>query len=363
MHIRLLALETHQRKLKNGKWNTSGVDYARILLPASHLANHPDFEVGVRKEPFTKDEPDWQAITKNWDIIWTSYIDEPIGYVQMAFWAEKNNCTIVADIDDNVWQLTPDNPVYENYHYGSEKLHVLSSIMEHVKWVTTSTMPLKRKVIEMTARHHSRTEVLPNYIDLTHYDYARVKKQPKKDKITIVHAGSSTHFKDLTRGDFVKGLERVLKENPQTEFVTVGNWIPQLQTKFGRQYRHLMGKPDVYEWIDQVWPQLMAMADIVVVPLADDPATKCKSHIKFLEFGAGKVPGVYQDIVQYRDLLYLNEKCGLLAGDWYKQISKLVQNPTLRQDMGDAAYQYVKENWTIQGNISKHAEFFKRVVA
>lgn len=359
--LKILGLETHQRKLRNGKWSTSGVDWARIIQPLQHLANHPDFEVEIRKEPFTKKEKNWNEITKAWDIIWTSYIDEPIGYVQMAFWGEKNNCKIVADIDDNVWQLDPANPVFNSYHPGSEKLHTLSSIMEHVEWVTVSTMPLKRTVVRLNGRKHDKTIVLPNYIDLTAYDIDKTIKN-KKDKLTILHAGSSTHFKDLTEGGFVSGMTRILKENPHVEFVTIGNWIPQLQTLWGPQYRQIMGKPDVYEWISDLWPKIIGMTDITVAPLKDDPHTRCKSGIKFLEFSAGKVPGVYQDMDQYRDHLLMSWDRGLLAGDWFTQLNRLVKDEKLRLSMGQKAYEYVKDNHTIQGNIDKHAEFFKGVV-
>ena len=360
--IRVLGLETHQRKLKNGSWNTSGVDFARIINPLTHLAKHPDFEVELRKEPFTENEKNWDEITKSWDIIYTSYIDSPEGYVNMAFWANRNGCQIVIDIDDNVFELDPANPVYNAYHYGSEKLHFLASILEHTQHLTVSTQILQRKIVQMTKRSYDFTKVLPNFIDLELYDYS--KRVPKKnDKITILHAGSSTHFKDLMEKGFVTGLSRVLKENKNAEFITIGNWIPQLQTMFGPQYRQIQGKPDVYEWIDDLYPRVIGMTDVVVVPLKNDNHTKCKSAIKFLEFSAGKVPGVYQKISQYEEHIKFTDR-GLLAetgNEWYSQITKLVKDAELRKSMGNSAFEYVKDKQTIQSNIEKYAEYFKSV--
>lgn len=361
--IRILGLETHQRKLKNGNWSTSGVDFARIINPLVHLANHPDFHVEIRKEPFTDTETNWQEVTSSWDIIWTSYIDQPVGYVQMAFWAEKNGCEIVADIDDNVFELDRANPVYEAYHPGSEKLHILACILEHVKHLTVSTQILQRKIVQMTKRSFDSTKVIPNFIDLEQYDY--LKKVPKKSKkITILHAGSSTHFKDLMEKGFVTGLKRVLEENKNVEFITIGNWVPQLQTMFGPQYRQIQGKPDVYEWISDLYPRVIGMTDIVVVPLRYDEHTKCKSAIKFLEFSAGKVPGVYQKIRQYEEHIRFTDR-GLLAesgNDWYTQITKLIKDKELRRSMGESAYKYVEETQTIQDNIELIANYFKSVV-
>src|SRR5690606_17881438 len=120
--------------------------------------------------------------------------------------------------------------------------------------------------------------------------------------------------------------------------------------KLGPQYRQLQGKPDVYEWINELWPKVIGLADLVVVPLKYDSHTRCKSGIKFLEFAAGKVPGVFQQMGQYEEYMAFSNR-GFLArteGEWYEKINKLVKNSELRKEMGEAAYQYVKENHTIQ---------------
>lgn len=358
MAIKLLVLETHQRKLRNGKWSTSGVDYARLIVPATYLAKLPEFEVEIRKEPFTKDEKNWNEVTSAWDIIWTSYIDEPVGYVQLAFWAEKNNCKLVIDVDDNLFELDRTNPVYEAYHAGTEKMHIVASILEHVPKITTTTQILQRKLNRMTKRDFNDIKVLPNYIDINRYN--KVKSFKPKNKITLLHAGSSTHYKDLMEGNFSEALVKVLKENPDVEFVTIGNWIPQLQSRLGFQYRQIAGKPDVYEWIDEMWEKVVEMTDIVLVPLKNDEHTKCKSEIKFLEFSSAKVVGVYQKMDQYERFIKYTEN-GFLAEtkeEWYKAITKLIKDAKLREMMGNEAYSAVLKNNTIEKNIKLHAEYF-----
>lgn len=361
--IRCLFLETHMKISKDNVSTTSGVDYYRTILPGLHLPKD-EFEVEIRQDPFTKDQKNWDEITKYWDIILTSYIDTPWGYVSMGFNGEKNNCKIVIDLDDNVWQLTPDNPVFKNYHKGTEPLANLTSILHHSQYVTTTNSVLRNKICQFAERSYDRekTKVICNYVDLNKYDYKKIKKE-KKERITILHAGSSTHWKDLTEGGFVGGLKRILKEYDNVDFVTIGNWIPEWVTIAGPRYKQINGKPDVYEYIDKLWPEMCALTDIVVVPLAYDEATICKSGIKYLEFSAGKVPGVYSDIRQYKELIEPGR--GFLArteDEWYQALKKLIDSEELRREVGENAYQYVKDNWTIQGNIDKMAEWIKYIV-
>jgi len=361
--IRVLCLETHMKTNKNDISTTSGVDYARTILPGKYLPD-TEFEVEIRKDPFTKDQKNWDEITKYWDVIVASYIDTPWGYVSMGFSAEKNGCAVVLDLDDNVFELTPDNPVYKNYHKGTEALYTLTSIFHHCKWVMTTNSVLRNKIIRNCNRNYDRelTKVIPNYVDLTAYDFTKIKPV-KKDRITILHAGSSTHWKDLTEGGFMGGMKRILKEYDNVDFMTIGNWIPEWQTIAGGRYKQMQGKPDVYEFIDKLWPEMCAITDIVVVPLAFDEATICKSGIKYLEFSAGKVPGVYSKIRQYQELIEPGR--GFLAkteDEWYESIKQLIESEQLRREVGESAYQYVKDNWTIQGNIRLFADWIKSIV-
>lgn len=359
--LKLLVLETHQKKLKNGKFSTSGVDYARNILPATFLKDH--FKVEIRKDPFTKKEKNWDELTKKWDIIFSSYIDEPIGYVQMAFWAERNNCTVVIDIDDDVWRLPKTNPVYEHYHPGSEKLTILTSILEHVPYVTTTNAYLQNRVIQECKRNHRNTIVLPNMIDLSSYDYTKIP-EVKRENLVITHFGSTTHFQDLMEQGFVSALQRIMQKYPQVELRTVGNWIPQFTTLFGKRYRQIMGKPDVYEWMSDVWPSMMAQTDIFVAPLADIPSNRSKSDIKLLEAGAGKKPIVCSRMRPYNDTVGITESIAYLAGnekEWFEKLEKLVTSEQLRKERGEELYKYVSENRTMQGNVGRWKEFFERV--
>jgi glycosyltransferase involved in cell wall biosynthesis len=111
----------------------------------------------------------------------------------------------------------------------------------------------------------------------------------------------------------------------------------------------------------------MGQTDIVVAPLQVTDFNRCKSGIKFLEYSAAKKPGVYQDIRQYQELAKdIPIKTGFLGGterSWYESLTKLVKDEALRKEVGENAYQHVKNNFTIQGNINLYADYIKEVVS
>ena len=71
-----------------------------------------------------------------------------------------------------------------------------------------------------------------------------------------------------------------------------------------------------------------------------------------------------EKIGPYQKVLDNHEERGLLAyseKEWFEAIEKLILSPELRKKMGENAYNYVKENHTIQKNSKVYVDFFKKV--
>jgi glycosyltransferase involved in cell wall biosynthesis len=350
--MKILALESHYIH-PSLPWVTSGVDYARIVNPMKHLAKVDGFEVDIRKDPFTK-QKNWNEITKYYDAIYTSYLDSDWGYVALAVYARMNNCKVVIDLDDNIWKVDKSSPVYKSLHPGSWNLYVAESVLADVEYLTTTNTYLRYRICEHCHRRHDQVKVFPNYIDLDLYHY---EPKPRTGSLVIQYHGSSTHFKDLMDSPFVEGLGQVLKEFPEVKFQTVGMFLPQLKTRWGRQYAFKLGERDFDKWVP-LWNKLEA--DIVVAPLHDSEFSKSKSPIKYLENSAHYWPGVYQNIRQYKEVIKQG-KTGFLAStsdDWYTYLKTLIQNPELRQQIGYNAYQDIVTNWQIKNHVEEYAEYF-----
>jgi len=356
--IKILGWKTHGKWLKNDKYQTHGVDYARIINPLQHL-DKEKFEVTITDDPFNDKLKTWDEITKYYDIVYFSYMDGIIDFVNLGLMSEKNNCELVVDLDDALDMVPKGSNVYQAFHPGSEQLYICECIIQEVKHVTTTNMFLKRHMVEWLGLAHNKVKCLPNYIDFNMYDYKKINKK-KSDKIVIQFFGTSTHVVDILWAPLMVAMERIMSEYKNVYFDTCGMFLPHLKSRWGYRYTFHLGKPDVYEWADKLWPELMSEADICLAPLQPTDFSKCKSGIKFLEVSAGKCPLIASNIRQYQEM----EGC-LLADptpeDWYRHLKTLIDSPEKRKELGEQAYEYVKKYHQIQDNIQQYEDYFTTI--
>jgi glycosyltransferase involved in cell wall biosynthesis len=364
MKTKVLFLETHY--LSKGLKRHHGVDYARVMNPAKYLAKHPDFDVEVRQDPIEgSEQKDWDGLTKYFDIIYCSYIDSPTGYVHLAMYSKKNKKPFIVDIDDNLWEVPKESPTYAHYHPGSEALHFVSCSIEDSPYISTTNMFLKRRIVDYCKKQHSAVKVLPNFIDLEYYDIKKVKPRQKDGKVNITFYGTNTHIIDMFESGFIKGLKRAVLEHPNVTFKTVGFFLPQLKTHLKKQYLFENGALDIFDWF-KLWEKIMSETDITVAPLIPTDFNRSKSGIKYLEMSAAGKPGVYADIRQYQELVKdYPKKTGFLATteyQWYKHLTELIEDEELRAEIGQNAYEFVRDNHSIENNINLYADYFKEVM-
>ena len=355
--IRLFCLPSHATKDR-----VSGVDMARIIQPGQHLNNYVlgDTKFKVHVYDAIKDEfLDWMEVAKKYDMIYLNYTALPWEFAKMGLMMRKAGKPMILDLDDSLWDIVQDNPAYEVYKKGSEALKNFTAIAGEVDYITTTNDYLANVI-----RHHTtqkNVEVFPNYIDLKLYNH-RCKFKDTHE-IMLLHHGSTTHFMDLQTEEFGKGIDKVFKRYPNVKLKTIGAMIPMYQKRWGMRYESGFGDVDVYKWIKNKFPKYMDETDILVVPLAENPYTICKSAIKFGETSSARVPGCYQDIRQYQEVIK-HGKNGYLcktADDWYNCISDLIENKERRRRMGKRAFETVLKDMVIEKLVPKYAKYFKDI--
>lgn len=360
--IKIVGIQTHfKRKVIRSsgeeKFFVGAVDYARIIQPLKYLPKD-EFDAKVILEP-----EDLDKLTKENDIIYTSYIDTDVLYVKLKVMANKNNCEWIFDLDDNIWNVHKSHPYYNEYNNDSPKLKIRSLILKDTNYLTTTNKYLKKKMIEYLDKKDENIEILPNYVDLSQYDKSKVIRK-RKDEFQITYIGGSSHFDDINKPEFIDAMKEIMKKYPNVIFKTTF-FMPTLKAHFGNRYRYALGFYNVYSFIDKLWPQMVSETDVFVAPLSHTPYSKSKSYIKYLEYSAGGIPAVCENISPYSDVLSDHPERGLLAfskRDWIKHLSYLIDNPDKRKEMGENAYNYVKENHTIEQGGKKYADYFKKVL-
>lgn len=342
---------------------TSGVDFARIIQPMSHLSNHPDCETFIySSKDDKKHEQRWDKIVQEYDAIFFNYTADTWGFAAMGMMARKYNRKLILDLDDSLWNVRKDNPSYKGYYPGSQALRDFTSICVEVDHIVTTNQYLKNVIIHNTKVSTDKITIIPNYIDLKIYKHR--SKFKDTNEIQLLHFGSTTHFADLANKNFEEGVDMVFKKYPNVTLKTVGAFLPRYKKKWGRRYNNAFGHTDVYKWISDKFPGYMDETDILVTPLDKDIYNTAKSSIKWLEGSSAVKPGVWADIRQYKEVVKNGEN-GFLAykpKEWYKALSKLIEDPKLRKKLAQQAFEDVKKDWQIQNNVQKYADMFDKVL-
>jgi glycosyltransferase involved in cell wall biosynthesis len=356
--MKIYTLPSHTTKEK-----TTGVDFARMIQPMTHLNGYKNVKSIVydpKEEEKHNNPMEWVNVMKNNDIFYFNYLNNPWGFAAMGMMARKFGVKLVMDLDDSLWDIHPDNPAHAVYKKGSPELKNFTAICNEVDYITCTNDYLKNVIINNTNKTPDKIKVLPNYIDLKRYKYT--PKPNDFDEIVIMHFGSTTHFMDLVETEFARGMERIMKEYPNVVFKTVGANIAPFKEKWGAKYEQLFGHEDINGWIDTKFEGFMKDADIIVTPLVDDIYNRCKSNIKWLEASSAKKPGVWAKIRQYEEVI--DGTNGILAKkdtEWYKGIKYLIDNKDKRDKMGEKAYKDVQKH-QIQDHLEEYYQFFKMIL-
>jgi len=362
--IRVLGIFTNfkEKTGKDGKpvYYHSGVDLARTLLPLKYL-DPKKFDVDLQYDLFSKYKS-IKELTQHYDVILFSYIHDPQLYIEIRVCALKSGTKLLLDIDDDIWDVDPSHPNYKNdFQEGSENMFNRSAIIADVDKIITTSSFLRYKILDHIRRDHKDIEIIPNFVDLTMYDYKKIPKKVKSDEIVIGWMGGSSHFRDINKPEFTKALKMIMDKYPQVRFKTTA-YYPQLKALFGYKYRYTLSRFAVQRFIDEVWPKMSSEVDIWVAPLSYSDYSKSKSYIKLLEYGASKLPVIAERITPYEEFVGMDsESKGIslvnTTDEWFNALEKLILDKKLRKEMGERLYNEVKNNHTIQKNKYRYEEY------
>jgi glycosyltransferase involved in cell wall biosynthesis len=201
-------------------------------------------------------------------------------------------------------------------------LRNMFTAMQEVDMLQVSTPELA----DTYRSYNSNIVVLENCID--NQLYQKIKK-PKNEKPTVIWSGTKTHIDDLYELD---------GNVPHNCKLIIGGFTEAKDKGLFSDH------PDV-EFIEGVsfldYPEKMvALGDIVAVPLVDNKFNACKSDIKGLEHAALSIPCVASDVAPYRR--WIDYDNGFLIKKnrprkWLKYLQMLVDDAELRAQMGQKA--------------------------
>lgn len=256
---------------------------------------------------------------------------------------------VLYDLDDLLIDLPVTNPHRAEYE---SCLPFIVSCLERSTAVSVSTGELAKALRPYNRNIH----LLPNLIDDALFH--RRDRKPG-GPVVIGYAGTPTHGADL---EFISSaLERIaLKHGDRVAFRFLGCATGRLAALPG--FSSLPFDPDYQSYARKLGESGI---DIAVAPLADNPFNRCKSNIKWLEFSACGIPGVYADLPPYSGSIRHGET-GFLAGPesdaWFDAIDRLVGDAHLRRDVAARAFNEVSKRCTISVQRDCYRETYRQII-
>jgi glycosyltransferase involved in cell wall biosynthesis len=258
--------------------------------------------------------------------------------------ARELRIPVVYDTDDLLFRVSPEHPDYAVYQ--AKSVYALQALLDG-DCVVASTPELASHLMEF----HSQVSVLPNRLPAALWRPVYQQRQARSARdsaraTTIGYVGSRTHQPDLE--SIADVLANVLdRQRGRVRFLSVGVPLPR------RLRRHPQASVLVPpKKVARDYGAFAAFAaaleiDIGIAPLLDSSFNRCKSDIKFQEYAALGIPGVYSDLPPYRDTVRHGET-GFLASSleqWQTHLEHLVGQPAVRRQLAESAAREMSAQW------------------
>lgn len=263
---------------------------------------------------------------------------------------------VLYETDDLLDDLPPGH--YLAAH-SLENRTILREFVRRCDTVVVSTEPLAQAY----RAFNSRIRVVPNHLDPTHW-FGAPPKEPHsghdREPLVIGFFGTGSHRPDLALVE--EPLAQLAeKHQGKLEFRFLGCITPALAALPNSTYGEHWCSYDRF-------PAAVGCEgiDIGIAPLVDSPLNRCKSDLKWLEYSALGIPGVYSAVAPYLASVQ-NGITGLVVDNtpaaWFAALDGLVTSASLRQQIAQTARAEVRKDRTLETGASMFLDALRDTAA
>jgi len=318
----------------------------------------------------------------------------------------KHGIKTLMDIDDH-WVIPREHPMY-NKQLADSFSKKITQNFKIVDFVTTTTEYYADKIRK---NHNKNVYVIPNAVDPEENQF-QPNKKTETEKVRVGWLGGSSHLEDLKlmynlfvslsksgkkdvqlnlcgfdlRGTITDPKNGVTRKIKPEESI----WY-KYELLFTNNYELLKDNPEYINFLKNFeqkrfsdeetmpyrrhWTKNVKSyatnynhIDVSLAPLVSNEFNKCKSQLKVIEAGFHKIPIICEKIEPYK----IDIKDGVNGffvdstkkpKGWRQKLKKLVDNPSLREDIGMSLYETVKDKYDLK-NVSKlRKEIYEEIYA
>jgi glycosyltransferase involved in cell wall biosynthesis len=279
-----------------------------------------------------------------YDIVYIHLWVTPIGPAFFEWIVLKLSKKTIFDIDDLVYTKNSDAKWYINFFKGYNKPIFLIKNCDHVITCT----PYLDKFVKQYNKH---TTDISSTVD-TIERYFPINKYTNEKPIVIGWSGSHSTIKYLLTIKSV--LAKIQAKYPQCIFKIMGGNNIAIEG---------INNLESLDWDNEIEIPTLQTFDIGLYPLPNEQWVHGKSGLKAIQYMALGIPTIATAIgANYRVIDH--EKSGFLVStedEWVDTISKLIDNPTLRKEIGMNGRKKVEKEFSIHNNVEKYLSIFNKL--
>jgi glycosyltransferase involved in cell wall biosynthesis len=313
--------------------------FYRCFIPGKYMERYKLAEVRFRNQVFQSDIC-WADI-----VVFQRQHEDNVFFNFMKI--KLQNKAVVYEVDDFLHGISPKSPAYRTFNPSHQAWNGSIQFLKAASAITVTRQPLK----EEYSVYNSNVYVLPNFMDLDMWKNA--EKKDNGDIVKVSWSGSTTHYEDLA--EIVDVLEDIVRDYPKVMLRFTGYFPERLFSRIPKD-RVEVGMCYPFEQYYKV----IEPADINITPIVNTRFNESKSAIKYLEASMLGIPTVASKVGPYKDAI-THGQTGFLAkrySDWYKHLATLIENESLRKQIGKNA----KEQWTFDSNIWRWRKAYEEIL-
>lgn len=254
------------------------------------------------------------------------------------------------DLDDD-FLATPAN--HPQYDYLASRVPFIKWMLKEADLVTVSTKALKETITKLTGRP---VLVLPNLID---WDLFDAKPRRTIEQFNFIVSGTPTHQRDWSIIE--EPIKDILSKYQQRVSVTFFGELPPYLADHPAA-KALPFQPGYIQYAEQL-KQLDIHA--ALVPLEDTRFNHSKSNIKWLEYSAAGICGIYSDLEPYNTSI-INKETGCLVKNtpeaWFNALDDLINAPDTAIHLANNARRAIYTNHSIQTQASLYSATYNAIL-
>lgn len=258
----------------------------------------------------------------------------------------KKKVPIILDFDDSIW--------LHDVSTGNSNLAWLKKPSKTEDIVALSEMVIvgNQYLADYAKRFGKRVEVIPTTIDTDYYRHVNNVNPKDEGTVCIGWTGSSTTIKHFSLAiPFLKRIRE--KYGERVKFRLIAD----------RACEEVFEGLEFVRWNKETEVDDLLQVDIGIMPLPDDEWSRGKCGFKGLQYMALAKAAVLSPVGVNVDIIEHGVN-GFLASDeqqWYELLCELIENPELRQKIGNAGRETVVKRFSFDSQKQRYVGLFQDV--